>query len=78
MDESKCPECQADLIWAKAESGSRIALDAQPRSDGKIVNRNGAAVYLSRDLFTEVDEARYVAHAATCPKRASWRRSKPK
>lgn len=78
MDESKCPECQASIIWVKTQSGSKIALDSLPRSDGRIVNRNGVAVYLARDLFAADDEPRYVSHHATCPRRESWRRSKPK
>jgi hypothetical protein len=76
-----CKSCKADIIWAINESSMRwMPLDAVPVQTGNIeivgtTVERGAKQPLARVVdFSSTAAPRYVAHHATCPDAASYRR----
>jgi hypothetical protein len=74
---SRCRSCRAPTIWARTVAGRRLPLDLEPIADGNVIIRNGVAMVLRVGQVVADDEPCYVAHFATCPDEAAWRRGSP-
>lgn len=71
-----CRACGAPIRWAiTTAKGRRIPLDPEPRPDGNL-HLDYYVDYIAKDDPAPPPASqRYVAHFATCPKRARRRRS---
>lgn len=85
---SNCRSCNAEIIWARTERGSKMPLDAEPvelpvtSGDGK-----ARALFVLRDRssfegplaiaawgLNQKTDAHYRSHFATCNDPAGWRK----
>ncbi len=78
---SNCRSCNADILWARTERGSRMPLDAEP------VDSTGRNLFVLRDKSSSEGplaiaawglahtEPHYVSHFATCPNADQHRRT---
>jgi hypothetical protein len=69
---SRCRSCNAEIIWARTESGKAMPLDAEPTEDGNVKIVGGFAVVGGLQLLDP--GPRYTSHFATCPNAAQHRR----
>lgn len=68
---AKCRSCGADIIWARTSSGRNIPVDADPTPDGN-VELTGTTVVVHPGPVPDLELR--MAHHATCPQAAEWRR----
>lgn len=73
---SYCGDCGAAIRWTITEGRKRLAVDAEPHSDGNTaVSRDGRGTWLSRRPTEELPVAPYERlhkpHVATCKGRQS-------
>lgn len=75
-----CTWCSAQLVWAPDPSGARVALDAEPTTDGTVVlypraGQPDMAVTLTRAAATAHRASgwpTYRRHDTTCPYARQW------
>jgi hypothetical protein len=77
--ETRCRSCGAAIVHAPTPAGKTIPVDLAPVETGNIVIRDGVVRVISPstlNVVPEPGEPRYVAHFASCPDAAGWRRSR--
>lgn len=74
-----CRRCGNPIWFLKTPSGATMPLDADPVEDGNVIVKDGMAVVLKQDLFSQPPEGpRYLSHFATCPAPREFRKKKGK
>lgn len=71
----KCRSCGAPGRWVRTQAGKLLLIDRDPVPDGNLVFVEPGTVRYLRAV-EEPAEDRFVAHFATCPDSASWRKRK--
>lgn len=79
MDRATCRSCGAALVWRRTAKGNAIPLDAEPVSDGNVLDagEDSPVVILAVGGLVPLDAPAgvlRVSHLATCPDAAKCRR----
>lgn len=76
MSPTRCRACGAPIIFGVTVRGKSLPLDAEPNSKGNVWFGDDGKLVVGGDPAPS--RLRYMAHWATCPKAASFRRPREK